>query len=440
MLTTEPNFSRKSHRVDIPLYVQINEHTYQALDWSITGLAIKPEKDEVFESESELPAKLLLPMKEAQLNLNVHIAVRRIDEDKVGFEFVDLDATTRRVLRHYIQMHVDGKLDSAEDMMAMATAPNIDSPLEDAINVSETEQTLLKRFRHRGLITAGIILLFILVFAGILFYNTDYRLEEPGIVYGNVERVTANYGGIIQHVEAKMGTYVPAGTPLFKLMNTSSNALRGTFLGTHLVTSRNLKTERRLLHSLYRDMIAADHSYRNAKHLFDQRLITRKDLENTHNNYLSSRTAYFRQLSRVKGSHIYHDGKSIDGLPPLYPTIHAKHAGTVIAISAKPGQYVGANDVVVILQRNNTPPKVVFSVTNREALKLHQGMPATVYVPSQNQNYWGHVASIGRPQINTQATDSMDASLNKTLVSVTFNKASVRIPYGTRVHVWLKTF
>lgn len=441
MLLTEPNFQRKSHRVDIPLFVEIDDRLYQAIDWSITGLAIR-EDASPYPLDAVVTARILLPLEEARLSLDVRLVTRRKGGGEVGFEFLELSPKSRRILRHYIQLYVDGKLDNAEDLVAISAAPVVDTPLNEALNLSEDNtEALIRSFKHRGMIAAVLILLFLIVFVGVLFYNTTYRLETTGVVIGNIDRVTANYGGVLQQVDARTGTYVRAGTPLFRLKNTGASAQSARATVQRLSTGRALAAERALLKSLGQTLALRRQAYRNASTLYEKRLITRKDLENVENGYVSSRTAYLRQKAVVDGATVRRVSLGGGGGgEPLYPEIRAPHDGQVLAVSGKPGAYVGASDVVVILQRNDKVPQVAISVDNKEALKLHVGMPAQVYVPFQGRRYGARITAIGRAAINTAATETMEASLNETLVSLSFDDKSVRLPFDARVRVWIKTF
>jgi len=181
--------------------------------------------------------------------------------------------------------------------------------------------------------------------------------------------------------------------------------------------------------------------FNNAKTLYAQRLITRKDLESVENGYVSAHTAYLRQKALVDGAVTYTTSVSGGhGGEPLYPIIHAPHEGQILSVSSKPGAYVASSDVVVILQRNDMAPQVVITVDNTDVLKMHIGMAAKVYVPFQDRRYSAQIVAIGRAAINTAATETLEASLNQTLVTLSFDDKSVRLPFDTRVRAWIKTF
>ncbi len=433
MLITEPNFQRKSHRVDIPLFVEINSQLFRAIDWSIGGLAIQQDKNENVVGQI-VAGRVVLPLGDARLSLDVELVIRRLATSEIGYEFHELSEKNRRILRHYIQLHVDGKLENAEDLVAISTGPEFSTPLNEALTLSEENtDALVKGFKHRGMIALGLILLFVIVFASVLFYNTQYRLETTGVVIGNADRVTANYDGILLGVDTKLETYVRAGTPLFRLKNMAVS-------GTAASSSRSsIEIQRALLKSLETEATFRHQGYRNALMLYQQRLITRKDLENVQNSYTTSRTAYLRQKTLLDGVDTQSKAIGHQQGGPLYPIIRAPHDGQVVAISGTTGSHVSANDVIVILQRNDKVPQIAISVENKHALKLHIGMKAKIYVPFQEKSYLAEISSIGRAAINTALTESMEASLNGTLITLAFDDPSVRLPFNARVRVWIKT-
>ena len=54
-----------------------------------------------------------------------------------GFDFHELSARNKRVLRHYIELSVDGKLGDVEDIVAVASSPITSSPIELPLNLSQ---------------------------------------------------------------------------------------------------------------------------------------------------------------------------------------------------------------------------------------------------------------------------------------------------------------
>lgn len=422
-------------------FVEIDGKTYKAYDWSVSGLSIRDDLTSVTKYE-ELPVRILLPLSDAQLTLDVEAVVRRNLPGDIGFEFLNMTAKNRRILRHYIQLHVDGKLDNIEDFVSILSAPTVDTPLTGALNVSDqSTDEMVRRFKKRGWITASLILLFLIIFSGTLFYNAVYRMETTGVVIGNEDRITANYPGVLRNVSAKVGTFVALGAPLFSLRNDEALASMNLNFRKTVAPGVASDADKKLLASLREGLTQNQQAYHNAKLLFMRRIIARKDLENTYASYITAKTNYLRQKAVVENTpmHVVGDGAVGRNGEPLYPIIRAVHAGQVISVSGRQGNYVTPTSVVVILQRNDLVPKVAILLSQEAGLKLHVGMPARIYVPFQDRTYPAHIASIGRNAINTSETDTMEVSMNQTMATLSFDDSSVRLPSNQRVRVWIKT-
>jgi multidrug resistance efflux pump len=113
--------------------------------------------------------------------------------------------------------------------------------------------------------------------------------------------------------------------------------------------------------------------------------------------------------------------------------------GKVFNVAKFPGEYVRNSDVVLLMERDATPV-VLIRVLSDEALKLKSGMPATVHMPSNGQNYEATVSAIGYASVSADATTTMEASLNETLVRLDFVDPNIRAPLNSRVRVYIRTF
>ena len=119
MISREANLPRKAMRVAIPLFVDIDGRTYAAHDWSTTGVGLA-ELERVPDDDELLAARLSFPMLESTLLIPVQLRFRGLHEGIAGFEFHELSARNRRILRHYIELSLDGKLGDVDDIVAVA--------------------------------------------------------------------------------------------------------------------------------------------------------------------------------------------------------------------------------------------------------------------------------------------------------------------------------
>ena len=81
----EKNLMRKSYRTSIPLRVVVDNTTCHALDWSLTGLALK-DFTENFNPGDTFDASLVLQMEELALTIPVNLQYE-YKEGAFGFLF-----------------------------------------------------------------------------------------------------------------------------------------------------------------------------------------------------------------------------------------------------------------------------------------------------------------------------------------------------------------
>ncbi len=462
MLTSEPNYLRKSHRVDLPLWVRIGEETYRAHDWSLTGVGIQDFQlnataDQVFE------ATLQLPMPDAQLDLWVQLQFKRHHGDIAGFEFYQLGQKARSILRHYIELAVEGKLGNVEDLVAVVTAPEVATPIQDALNLSELEEeTLVSRFRLRSTLSIVTGLVFLLLLVATLFYNTTYRVAATGIVTGNLRKVSAGVNGLVTRLLVHQNQVLQTGQPLLTVRDEqydsqiASLEQRQQQLQQQLAERENTSQtgKKRILEQLRAFAEIRKAELDRARSLYEQRLISFKDLNYVENQYRQALLNLTREQENTRGStqaslaEAEPTRKALTEVNQRLQELRAKGAerqipsptsGTVFNLPVEPGQRVTAGSTVAVIQADRTP-FILIRLLNADAIKLQPGMSANVVAPLLNREYQATVDAIGYTAVNSEVSFSQEASLNETLVKLTFNNPDVRLPANLRVKIWIQTF
>lgn len=460
-LVSEPNFQRKSHRVEFPLFVEVDGVSYRAKDWSLSGVGLKNFKAGVKKGE-QVKARIILPMVGAVLSFDALLKLTALREEVAGFEFVDLPPRHRRILRHYIELAVEGRVDNLEDLVSVAATPGIHSPLEDALNLTELEaEGLLKNFKKNSRIAIGLGLLFVVVFCGVLFYNTVYRVQAVGFVAGNLVRVTANQDGAI-HAEVTENSFVEKGTALFTVENRQVPQRLGRLEARLAALSRlsdepgpaSGQAEREgmmLLSSLREEFEAREREYANAEHLYNQRILSSKELALARNAFQQARSNWLREQERqarlissaqarqprevgallAERDELARAGRTLSVAAPCRGRVHS--------IAKAQGEYALANEPVLVMECDRKPYVLIRLLTS-DALKLSIGMPVEVYVPFEDRRLAAEVSAIGHAAVNATMTESMEGSLNETLVKIDFRDATVRLPANSRVKVWIRTW
>ena len=463
MITREPNSKRKSLRVAIPLYVEIGGATYGVSNWSTTGIGIVGLASEP-EPATIIPARISFPMLESTLTIAVDLVFRARHDEVFGFDFHELSARNKRVLRHYIELSVDGKLGDVEDIVAVASSPVTASPIELPLNLAQpAPYGTLQAFRKRNYaaVVAGLAVLGIV--ASLLFYNFAYKIEGTGFVSGSVDRVTANYDGRLTKVLATPQSFVEANAPLFTVENPALNALRTEVelmeqqlalltKEQNRVLQVRLGAEAGLLSSLRQDTSVREQELSNARKLYERGVISQVDLMRVATELTDQRTNYLRQVAEgasrtatfEAGDQLARLRMELAGKKMLLArqatdqTVLAPRKGKVFAVDKVAGEYVSARDPVVLLESDVTP-SVLLRLPNDDALKLKLGMPATVYVPFEDRRYQATISAIGLAAVNAASLPTMEGGLNETLVKLEFDDKKVRLPANARVNVWVRT-
>src|SRR4051812_38816028 len=149
MISREPNLPRKAMRVAIPLFVEIDGHNHAAVDWSTTGVGLSdlqrlPQEGELVQ------ARLSFPMLESTLLIPVQLVFRGAHDGIAGFEFKDLSARNRRILRHYIELSLDGKLGDVDDIVAVAALPAAETRVNGPLMLQGSSASLPGTSRARA--------------------------------------------------------------------------------------------------------------------------------------------------------------------------------------------------------------------------------------------------------------------------------------------------
>ena len=461
MLTREFNYMRKSQRVDIPLMVQIGGQLYKTADWSMTGLGVIDFNDDI-EPGVSVAAKLILPVVGASISVEVDLICRNVRQDKVGFEFVELSDRNKRVLRHYVELSIDGRLDNIEDLFADFSAPDIETPIKEALNMTEEEQvSLLRKFRSRAFLTmfAGFLLMGYIIFT--LLYNVVFVYETIGVVSGNLIQITAGSSGILKKNYMKVGDDVHVNDILFdmddarlidELRKNKDQIERQTQFLDQANQGWKEADVSPLLALLKEEYEKKEREYKSASKLYADNVISIKDFQFVENSFSRARINYLRELEqRETSQQTSGEKKSLlqlnidilkNGREQLLQRLEALRIkspinGVVFTIDCFPGEYLSSNDVIVTLATRQNP-FILFKMPSKQSGKAQLGMNVKIYSFETEQTYEGVISSIGYSSINPRATLLQEVSLEQTVIKVDLVGSNVDIPLNSRVDVWVK--
>lgn len=457
MISREANLPRKAMRVAIPLHVEIAGRTHAAHDWSTTGVGLT-DVEPVPRQGEVIDARLSFPMRDSTLLIPVQLVYRSQHGSVHGFEFHELSPRNRRILRHYIELSLDGKLGEVDDIVAVVALPGTGTPVHAPL-LLQGGGGLPRPNRAR---MAGAVLLGLAVVGaavGIVWYNLTYQLQGTGFASGSIARVTANHDGQLVRMLVQPGSRVEPGMALFTVDNpqlrTEVQALEQHI--AQLVSEQaRLARERRgadagLLASLRRDWADREGELANARKLYEAGVITQRDMLVVNDQVQAKRNDYLRQVAD-SATH----SQSIDASDILSrlqlelaakkellarqdedSIVRAPMKGKVFTVEHVNGEFVAARDPVVLLEADVTP-SVLLRLPNEDAVKLRPGMPATVAVPFENRQYPARISAIGLAAASAAAAVTQEGGLDQTLVKVDFDDRQVRLPANARVNVWIR--
>lgn len=458
MISREANLQRKALRVTIPLFVEIDGVQHPVRDWSTTGLGVAG-LPHTLQPGSVVAARISFPMLESTLLIPVQLVYRGTRDDVSGFEFHDLSARNRRVLRHYIELSMDGKLGDVDDIVAVATLPAAQSPVDTPLNVATVAPSTLQQYRSRawGGIALGIVLVAGLV--GVALYNFTYQVQGTGFVSGSIARVTANHDGRIARLLVQPGSKVDADAPLFAVENPGLRdeveALEQHMAQLSQEQQRYTVTRRRaeagLLGTLQQEWRQRQGELDNARKLYESGAITQRDVLLVASQVDGLRQDYLRQVAEGATRSQTLDGSDLLSRMRLElaakkvllarqeaeSVVRAPMRGKVFQVDKAPGEFVAARDPVVLIETETTP-SVLLRLPDDDALKLRVGAHATVYVPFEDRKYSARVSAIGLAAVNAAAPATQEGGLNETLVKLDFDDRRVRLPANSRVNVWVR--
>jgi multidrug resistance efflux pump len=469
MLTNEKNYKRKAQRVDLPLLVQVGSQAFETRNWSLLGVAVADFSPELSRSES-IEARLVLPLHEASFIIPVTLIVKNQRGRTTGCEFSNLSAKNKRILRRYIELSIDGHMDNVEDFIAAYSEPVIETPLQEALKLEEGEKKSLKQAFIRKSITfivLGILLSGVIYYTGA--YNLQYKIFTTGVITGSIIRVTANTSGILNKMYVRNHEEVAKDRVLFDIQPPQD-----VFEAIEPIPPKPIsKTEQArpsdvpppiqpdtntgLVQELYRRTQFLEAEYQNAEDLFDQRLITRKDLNITKSNFLRARIEYERERDKaVRQQEAYQkelrtwqrqktqrvSNPEIE-TPSVQKTVVPLHrrlapvSGKIFRIEHQVGEYVNS-DQAILLMTTKEKPFIVMKLHSRDILKLRINDKAHIYSEYDDGYRIGRVTQIGYMSVNIHASLSQETSLNESLVKLEFEDDEIYYPLNTRVEVRLQ--
>lgn len=456
MAVVESNQMCRAHRVDIPLVIVINGQAYHSKDWSMTGAGVD-NLDLELDLDEIIDASIVIAMQEAKIEMPVKLQFKVKRGTVSGFEFAKISEKNKRVLREFLELSIEGKLDQVDGLLSVYNEPIIDTPIKESVVLSDEEDSALKKaFAKRSRLYIKLGILFFLLLVATMYYNTSYVYRSIGTVSGNFVKISPSVNGKLSKFYVSIGDKIHTKDLLFelddKMVLSQIEIIDGKLADLHGHTtgsSHYTQKSDEVLQLLKRDMNRSYSSYTSAKELYHSRLISLGDLQKVEDIYRRTKVKYLQEKNRFERT-INGGGNSSSVVSLItqlelrreelinklnYLRVFSQTEGSVYAIKSHEGNYVGSSDEVMVIETNEAS-FVVCKIKQEEAIKIQNGMKVKVYSRSTDETYGASIETVGNLSLNTESEITNEVSLKEVTVKIVFDDKKLRLPLNERVKVW----
>ncbi|MBU0720956.1 HlyD family efflux transporter periplasmic adaptor subunit [bacterium] len=456
MATVEANYMRRAHRVDIPIIIVIDSVAYKSKDWSMTGAGVENFSKELQKDEI-IPASIVLALKEAKIEMPIKLQFKLKRGTLSGFEFAEISQKNKRVLREFLELSIEGKLENIDGLLSIYNEPIVDTPIKESVVLSDEEESVLKKEfakRSKLYIKLGIILFIVLILT--IYYNTAFVYRSIGTVSGNFVKISPSVSGKINKINVHTRDKVNQKTLLFELddkMILNQIDIIDEKLADLNSRYKNVTTtfspDTQVLNILKKDMDRSYKAFSSANKLYERRIISSIDLDRVSADYLKAKVKYLQEKSNLERKNIAQGSESniislktelelrreelINKLN--YLRVFSETNGIVYAIKSHIGNYVGSSDEVMVIETDE-PSFVVCKLKQEESVNIRNGMSVKVYSASKDKTFDAHIETIGNLSLNTESEITNEVSLKEVTIKVVFDDDNIRLPLNERVKLW----
>ena len=467
-ITSELNYQRKAHRINIPIQISIDNENYQVIDWSTTGLRVEDKNDFLkknLQADEKKVAYIILPTGNSSVTLKLEIKLKNIN--KLGFEISEMDDKNRRVLRHYATMSIEGNGERVEDLMSDLFMVNVQTPIKEPIALTDNEaKEVHLSFVKKAIIYGVSSLLLALLIVSTIIYNYIVLYHDYGLTTGNTQSYMALQKGELVDLYVDKGSIVNPDLLLYQIdsKNTDyelkveyeylSSLKRKLYLNKKILIESEYsgivvrgKEQRE---SYERELVAQQKTLARAKKLYNQRLITLSHYNDANEKFLLFMGKYNQNLeddisvfdyknesydiqkkiniSQIKINNLKRNMQDYMAL--------SKHKGIVHSIKRQEGAYLDVGDEILVIETDEKP-YLLTKMMAADAISIKVGQPCVIYSKQENRKYKGFVTGIGYSVTNTSTQMITEVSQNEIPIRIEFDNDDVRFHVNQRMDVFI---
>ncbi len=437
MIYREPTSKRRAQRVKIPVFLEINGKIYQSEDISVLGIGIKTTDDLPIEINDQIKGKLILPFKDAYLTIPVNLICRHKSKNKIGFEFKDLDDHTRQVIRHYIELAIEGRLEDLEDIISSLAIKELESPIVEGLDLAEEEQLeTYRRFKRHfwfwivfGTIIIGAFLYYVI-------YNVIFTYKTWGIITWDTQKAISHQDGIVKKINVKPGQNIKAGDVIAELKDPEiekQEQLTQEILNKLKTKEIEKRQKQREIASLLERLLNINYKeYQEAKRLYKARKISLKDFKYIEKNYL-------RLALLAKEKENIFINKPIIDLEEKLATIQAQKEklliraptnGKIEEVFIEPNSYIIKGQEIASIKTSQ--PYIIAKIPNWKLTEIDYKEKIIIFDPFSDKKVAGKILAIGL----TDDTEIDSLNQKSTFIKIGISEETGSIPKNARVKIW----
>lgn len=216
---------RLHHRLEAPLYIQVDGVSQRATDWSLGGFRIDDFDGPMPQEGDMLDVVCALPFQGFNISFEAEARVVRSDRDGRSFAaaFTHLGDRERQLMSHFVEELVRGGMVSARETIHRIDAPVTPVPTDPALNPPDAMP--MRRWPVKTIVMTALHLVLgvgVIGYSAVLFRNHFSHMEvNAAVVAAPVEAVTAQEKGRVSALLVPAGALVAAGEPLMLLQDSN---------------------------------------------------------------------------------------------------------------------------------------------------------------------------------------------------------------------------
>jgi len=443
----EQNHKRKSHRINVPISVIIDDKRYSVIDWSTTGLRVEKITKDIHIGD-ELNISLLLPTQDSAIVLKITAVIRNEYQDTYGMEFKDISDKNHRVLRHYATFAIEGSLDHIDDLSSNLFMTNVQTPMKEPVVLTDKEESEVHKIFLKKLFY---YMLFAIVFVIFVFFTLLHNYiviySDNGIVSGNSQIYKTPYDGTIKKIYIYQDQVIYKDQLLFEMDTKNDRELLKNLIKSKKGLIKRLKKSHIILDKLQKDLNTKSieiesiihqrerylkeqydiekSRFKKAKKLYKNRLITYlkyRDIESKyskfiseyesskHNNYTNKDRLIAQQASLKIKDQIISMQKIINNIDDniqknsfailsiqqkIDSAIVLSHErGKIHDIIHNSGEEVKFTDDIIVVETNNKP-YILTKISSQKVSYIHIGEECFLYYSRLGITLSGKISALG---------------------------------------------